>query len=111
MSEDLARQPRLERHLARLLSYGTWLASGIIAAGLALPLSRWHGALLEPIGARIVTLGIALFIFLPVLRVLAMLVVFVQERDRRFVAIAMLVLAIIAASALLGWHTSGATPG
>ena len=111
MSSDLARHPRLERHLARLLSYGTWLASGIIAAGLAAPLIGWHGIGLETIGTHTVAFGIALFILLPVLRVLAMLIVFAQEGDRRFIAIAMLVLAIIAVSAFLGWRASAGVPG
>jgi uncharacterized membrane protein len=44
---------------------------------------------------RIATVGIALFILLPTLRVLLMLLVFLRERDYRFTAIAALVLAII----------------
>jgi uncharacterized membrane protein len=55
---------------------------------------------------RIVTAGIALLIVLPVLRVFLMLVVFVRERDFRFSAIAMLVLAIILLGSVLGNHSS-----
>lgn len=51
---------------------------------------------------RIVTAGIALLIVLPVLRVLLMLVVFVRDRDFRFSAIAMLVLAIMLLGSVLG---------
>jgi len=54
------------------------------------------------IGTRIITAGILLFIVLPVLRVLLMLIVFVRERDFRFGAIAMLVLAIILLGSVLG---------
>jgi uncharacterized membrane protein len=54
------------------------------------------------ISTRIVTAGIALLIVLPVLRVLLMLVVFVRERDFRFSAIAMLVLAIMLLGSVLG---------
>jgi len=54
------------------------------------------------IGTRIVTAGIALLIVLPVLRVFLMLVVFVRERDFRFSAIAMLVLAIMVLGSVLG---------
>lgn len=104
MSPDLARHPELERLLARVLHCGTWLATCVIALGLALPLIG------RP-GAGIVTAGIALFILLPVLRVLLMLIVFVRERDYRFGAIAALVLAIIALGAALGVHLAGSMPG
>jgi len=62
------------------------------------------------IGTRIVTAGIALLIVLPVLRVSLMLVVFVRERDFRFSAIAMLVLAIMLLGSVLG-VVSSESPG
>jgi len=62
------------------------------------------------IGTRIVTAGIALLIVLPVLRVFLMLVVFVRERDFRFSAIAMLVLAIMLLGSVLG-VVSSESPG
>jgi uncharacterized membrane protein len=46
--------------------------------------------------------GIALFLLLPVLRVVIMLVMFVRERDYRFGIIAGVVLSIIVLGALLG---------
>jgi len=61
-------------------------------------------------GTRIVTAGIALLIVLPVLRVFLMLVVFVRERDFRFSAIAMLVLAIMLLGSVLG-VVSSESPG
>jgi len=73
----------MNARLADLLHYGTWLASIAIGAGWALR------------STRIETIGIALFILLPTLRVLLMLLVFLRERDYRFTAIAALVLAII----------------
>ena len=51
---------------------------------------------------EITTAGIALLIALPLLRVLLMLIVFIRERDLRFSAIAMLVLAIILLGSVLG---------
>jgi hypothetical protein len=57
---------------------------------------------------RVVTAGIALLIVLPVLRVFLMLVVFVRERDFRFSAIAMLVLAIILLGSVLDVVSSSA---
>ena len=96
MIPDLARHTRLERLLARVLRRGTWLATGVIALGLALSLIGWPDstAAATTTSAWIVILGLALFILLPVFRVLLMIIVFVRERDYCLGAIAMLVLAI-----------------
>ena len=51
---------------------------------------------------RIVRMGIALFILLPILRVLLMLLVFIRERDFRFAFISGMVLAVILLGILLG---------
>ncbi len=74
---------RLESRLASLLSSGTWLASTVVALGLALG------------RGRIATAGIVLFILLPVARVTLMLVAFLRERDYRMSGIAALVLLFI----------------
>ncbi len=97
------RHPRLEALLARLLTLGTWLATTIILLGLGL----------TPIGAGValVTAGIVIFLLLPVLRLVLMLLVFVDEGDYRFGAIAALVLAIIGLGAALGLRMSGGLPG
>jgi hypothetical protein len=112
MTADLARHPGLERLLARVLSGGTWLATCVIALGLAVPLFGWQGAspAMPVTGSRIVTAGIALFIFLPVLRVLLMLVVFVREGDYRFGSIAAFVLVIIILGIALGMHMANGLP-
>jgi uncharacterized membrane protein len=86
----------LENLLARLLHYGTLAASGVIAAGLALSLASGR------LGMGIATIGIALFIMLPVLRVAAMLIFFLRARDYRYGAIAALVLLIISFSFFIG---------
>lgn len=112
MNSPAFGHPRLERLLAAVLQYGTWLASAVTASGLALALIDTHTGtqnLALPANMRIVSLGIVLFILLPVLRVLLMLLVFLQERNYRFTAIATLVLAIIALSFFLGWRASGGT--
>jgi uncharacterized membrane protein len=49
-----------------------------------------------------VTIGIALFILLPVMRLILMLGVFLHQRDYRFSAIAALVLVIVAAGLVVG---------
>ena len=97
--------PLLERLLARVLQYGTWLATAIIAIGLTITLlisgSGLHaGAFFS--GTRIMSLGIVLFILLPVFRVFIMLLVFLQERDYPFSAIAALVLLILALGFIVG---------
>ena len=96
---------RLEHWLASLLHYGTWIATGTIAIGLALalPAMRTHGGVHpSAAGMSIVTIGIALFILLPIMRLILMLGVFLHQRDYRFSAIAALVLAIVAAGLLVG---------
>ncbi len=104
MSVHLARHPELEQTLAKLLDRGTWIGSAVVAVGLGLMLAGQSG---EPV----VFGGIAIFILLPVLRLLVMLAAFLRDRDYLFGAIAALVLAIIALGAALGVHLAGHTPG
>jgi uncharacterized membrane protein len=101
MNTEHTGHPGLERLLAVVLHYGTWLASAVIALGLVLAAagSPNLGMLSS---THIVTAGIAMFILLPILRVAVMLIVFVLERDYRFGAIAALVLAIIGLGIALG---------
>ena len=97
----------LERWLAALLNGGTWVASLAIAAGLILLLPDIHSALHRvalPPGMPLVTAGIALFILLPVLRLILMLGAFLQQRDYRYSAITALVLLIMAAGCAVGAH-------
>lgn len=86
---------RLERRLAGLLRYGTWLASLVIAVGLILTTFR-------PADIKVAGAGIVLFILLPVSRVLLMLFAFLGERDYRLALAAGLVLGIIVAGVVLG---------
>ncbi len=99
--QQAAGIPRLERLLAVTLDYGTWLASAVVAVGLAASLNG-GGADAASSGTPVVAAGIALFILLPVLRVVMMLVAFLRDRDYRFGAVAALVLLIICLGFLLG---------
>ena len=105
---------RLEELLASLLRDGSWLASATIGLGLALALidSRWgtRNLALLP-NMRIATMGIVLFILLPVLRVLLMLIVFIREGNFRLAVIAALVLAIILLGIVLGFRTTSRVVG
>jgi hypothetical protein len=101
----MIRTGRLEGLLAALLRNGTWLASAAIGLGFLLALidSRFGTRNLAFVpNMHWATLGIALFIMLPVLRVLLMLLVFIQEGDSRLAVTAGLVLAIILMSIALG---------
>jgi uncharacterized membrane protein len=101
----MKRAVRLEVLVAGLLRYGSWSALAAIGLGYALALTGshapiWNLAVLSEM--RIVRVGIALFILLPILRVLLMLLVFIRERDFRFAFISGMVLAIILLGIVLG---------
>ena len=108
------RAGRVEELLAALLHYGSWLASAAIGLGFALALigsnSRMRNLAILP-NMRIATVGIVLFILLPVLRVLLMLLVFIRERDFRFASIAGLVLVIILLGIVLGFPATSGMAG
>ncbi|MRN66289.1 DUF1634 domain-containing protein [Brucella sp. 10RB9213] len=93
-----------EHAIAKLLHYGTGLASTIIAIGLVI---QWLHTLLTSTmlglaGHNLVQVGVAIFIVLPVLRVALMLFQFAQARDIAYVTISALVLVIIGAGFLVG---------
>lgn len=105
ISQVISGHPLLERLLARVLQYGTWLASAAIGLGLAIALIGSHSGLHNPgflSGTRIISVGILLFILLPVFRVFLMLLVFLSERDYRFSVIAGLVLIILILGFFIG---------
>jgi uncharacterized membrane protein len=106
MNHDESRSLPLESLLAEVLDYGCWIASAAITVGLVLALSAHHLAVLA--NMHLVTIGIALFILLPVLRVVLMLIVFLRERDYRFSAIAALVLTILLVGFVLGTRVPSA---
>ncbi len=109
LNQVISGHPLLERLLAIVLHYGTWLASAAIAVGLAVALVNSHSGL-HNVGflssTRIISVGILLFILLPVFRVFLMLLVFVKERDYRFSVIAGLVLLILALGFVVGMRVS-----
>jgi uncharacterized membrane protein len=95
MSKEAVKVPQPELLLAGLLRYGTWLASGVTGLGLAMPLAGVEGTC-------VVAAGVALFIALPVLRVLLMLGAFILNRDYRLVLVAAVVLMTILAGLVVG---------
>ena len=98
MNHATPRPAQLEWLLAGTLHLGTLLASAAIGLGLALALldSRFSAPKLAILrDVRVATVGIALLILLPVVRVIVMLIVYLRQRDYLFSAIALLVLTII----------------
>ena len=95
MSTEIVKAPQAELLLAGLLRYGTWLASGVTGLGLAMSLAGVEGT-------PVVAAGVALFIALPVLRVLVMLGAFIVDQDYRLVLVATVVLLTILAGLVIG---------
>ena len=87
---------RLELCLASLMSLGTWVACALITVGIALSLTV--GSTRTPF----LMAGLALIIFLPILRLLFMLTSFLRAHDFPIAAVAALVLTIIALGAVFG---------
>ena len=98
MSTETVKAPQTELLLAGLLHYGTWLASGLTGLGLAVTCRRR--------GTAVVSVGVALFIALPVLRVLVMLGAFIVDQDDRLVLVATVVLMTILAGIVIGLSLS-----
>jgi uncharacterized membrane protein len=95
----------LERRLSIVLRYGTWVACALIAAGLGCALLASHAPASDTairLATQLVTVGIAVLLLLPVLRVMLMAIAFAWERDYLFVGIATLVLAVIGLGLVLG---------
>jgi uncharacterized membrane protein len=100
MSGNKVTPGRTESLLARLLHVGTGVASVVIGVGLLLSLFNAPAPLL--IAIPLVTAGIVLFILLPILRVIVMFTIYLQDRDYRFAAAAAVVLLIIFAGCAIG---------
>ena len=99
MGTETVKVSQPELLLAGLLRHGTWLASGMTGLGLAL-------SLVGAEGTEMVAAGLALFIALPVLRVLVMLGVFIVDQDYRLVLVATVVLITILAGLVIGLSLS-----
>jgi uncharacterized membrane protein len=99
MSEETVKTPQPELLLAALLRYGTWLASGVTGLGLAMSFAGVEGT-------PVVAAGVALFIALPVLRVLVMLGAFILDQDYRLVIVTSVVLMTILAGLAIGLSLS-----
>jgi len=106
----MKQSPALEKMLAGLLRYGTWIACAAIGVGMTLAILDPHLGTLHVSGMRIATVGVILFILLPSTRVLLMLTVFLRDRDYPLAMIAALVLAIIVLGFVVGTYTMTVMP-
>ena len=102
MTRDTRRDAGLERLLARVLYLGSLLACSVITVGILLSLFHWRTELPSVTGMRLLTAGISLLIFLPILRVVLMLGAFLRERDVLFSGVSVLVLLVIVLGAAVG---------
>lgn len=84
----------IERLSARLLMVGAILAAGLIAAGIVMHLLG-HGL-------ELVTAGLIVLLFTPVMRVVVALWVFLRERDFTFAIFSLLVLLALAGGIWIG---------
>ena len=97
----------------RLLRTGLALSVVLMGAGLVMQLSS-GARLSHPVrmfeiahaqvsaGERVMAIGILVLAFTPVLRVLALIALWVKERDWRFVAVALTVAVVLALAIALG---------
>jgi uncharacterized membrane protein len=90
----------LERSLARLLGWGTAVATTVTFAGVVIAVAGGGTAVAEA--------GISVFVALPVARLLVMLRAFARDRQRELAAVTALVLAIVIIAAVIGVLTPGA---
>lgn len=133
-SKDFWKERDMEIYVGKLLRYGVFLACAITLTGGLIyilqssgnvpdykPVSGHHDSftgvalylrqfssiipgVLQFNGAAIIQLGVIVLIATPILRVAFSVIVFLIERDRLYVGITLLVLAIIIANMIFGLH-------
>ncbi len=106
MKQSLDNPALQEKIIAALLWHGTLLACIVIAAGMILGGLQTLGlvANLAHIGYKLVTIGVVIFVLLPITRVVLMLLMFLRSRNYVYAAISALVLGIIGIGLLIGLH-------
>jgi uncharacterized membrane protein len=88
---------RLELRVGRLLEIGVTIASGCLAAGLAL----WFVLGGTPAVSRLLTAGLVVLMLTPLARVVASLLTYARLRDWFFVATTVMVFVVLVAAWLL----------
>jgi uncharacterized membrane protein len=110
----MAGQERLRRVVHPILKWGMLLSLCLLVSGLlmamvagtdaegTLPLGEIPRGLLDLDPLAFVTLGLLMLIATPLTRVIGSLLLFIGERDWRFVAISAAVLSAVALAVVLG---------
>jgi uncharacterized membrane protein len=80
--------------LEYLLERGTWISTAVVAVGVIFSLEL------------ITKIGIAMFILIPIGRIIGLLISFIKEKDKHMALIATFVLGIILLSLTVGVVTS-----
>ena len=83
-----------ESKLATMFDYGTWFSTAVIAVGLGIS------------SELAIKLGIALFISMPVVRLISMCVAFFKDGNKKLAYTTLLVIMIIMLSLVVGVVTS-----
>ncbi len=115
----MASTERRENRLVQwVLRGGLIAASVLVAAGLAIALASGgeSGAAvrLDALGSdasasdRVIAIGLVVLALTPLARVLALIAIWIRERDARFVALGAVVAAILVTSILSGCHDDAA---
>ncbi|MCH4542864.1 DUF1634 domain-containing protein [Ochrobactrum sp. POC9] len=94
---------RRDEIIASLLWYGTWFATAVIAVGVIMTAIEPTQSFFS--GYDIVKAGIAVFILLPIVRVVLTMYLFVRERDYVYAVIAATVLLIIATGVVVDFSS------
>jgi uncharacterized membrane protein len=118
-----ARRPPLERRrqaiiyrlIVRILTFGFWSSIALMLAGVTLAIAQGNELPTEtdsldevlPAAARLepralIELGVLLLLLTPFSYVVAALVAYARQRDRAFVGICLLLIALIGGSIALG---------
>ena len=87
----------LRQCLALLLKSGTLLASGIILSGMLIQFFYPSGC-----GGTLLKAGVAVFVFLPIIRLAYMLFFYLSRKNADYALITFSVLLIIGAGVLIG---------
>ncbi len=100
------------RVVAMVLRTGLAVACALMAAGLTVTLARGdrHAHVVrlfeiggdQAVGDLLLAAGVVVLALTPAVRVLALVVLWAREGDRRFVAVALVVVAVLVAAAAFG---------
>jgi uncharacterized membrane protein len=111
LAEGTSESDRLHRSVQTILRGGLGLSVLLMATGIVVRLAggRHDAPAVKlfaigggDVGLTLIAVGILVLALTPLMRVLALLTLWARERDARFVAVALFVIATLTVSVLLG---------